>query len=93
MLKVTELQQFPVPLFGREPGIEIPHRRKQGPQAGLRGPAVCLSLLLTAGDQLKDLRKQGRRAPPAGAVCGGAGFRCPVLGQKAGPEAAGVQRL
>ena len=60
MLKVTELQQFPVPLFGREPGIEIPHRRKQRPQAGLCGPAVCLSLLLTAGDQLKDLRKQGR---------------------------------
>ena len=67
MLKVAELQQFPVPLFGREPGIEIPHRRKQGPQAGLCGPAVCLSFLLTAGDQLKDLRKQGRALIGAGA--------------------------
>ena len=67
MLKVAELQQLPVPLFGREPGIEIPHRREQRPQAGFCGPAVCLSLLLTAGDQLKDLRKQGRALIGAGA--------------------------
>lgn len=67
MLKVTELQQLPVPLFGREPGIEIPHRHEQRPQAGLCGPAVCLSLLLTAGDQLKDLRKQGSALIGAGA--------------------------
>lgn len=49
--------------------------------------------LIPCSEEEAEADRQGRRAPPAGPVCGGAGFRCPVLGQKAGPEAAGVQRL
>ena len=59
MFKIAELQQPPLPLFGGEAGVKIPHGGKQGPQAGQGGFAVSFGLVLTAGDQIQNLPKQG----------------------------------
>ena len=50
MFKVAEFQQLALPLFGREPGVEIPHRRKQGLQPGQCRLPVGFRFFLAAGD-------------------------------------------
>ena len=58
VFKVAEFQQLALPLFGREPGVEIPHRRKQGLQPGQCRLPVGFRFFLAAGDKLGDLSKQ-----------------------------------
>ena len=66
MLKITELQQLPLLLFGGEAGIKIPHRRKQGPEPGQGFFPVRLGLFHAAGDKAADGLKQVRRLTGAG---------------------------
>ena len=58
MLEVAEFQQLPLLLFGREAGVEVPHRREQRPQTGQSRQAVRFGFVLAARDEVRDLPEQ-----------------------------------